>query len=141
MYSPDFDSKIIHFYTSYFPYGMQNGIWSSKSNGKNNKSEYYNFLIICRYLNLVNCEKSEDDSIENRKFTSCYNILNRLWGKYILFSLNFAWKRTLLPAWKGYISSKIYNSRIKVWQEYENGLLDHKHLIISYKFYIQCTSK
>jgi hypothetical protein len=30
----------------------------------------------------------------NRKFTSCYNIkiLNRLWEKYMLFSLNFAWK-------------------------------------------------
>jgi hypothetical protein len=37
---------------------------------------------------------NQDNSMPNRKFTSCYNIkiLNRLWEKYMLFSLNFAWK-------------------------------------------------
>ena len=37
---------------SYFPYDSQNGNWFSKNNGKDNKFEY-NFLKICRYLNLV----------------------------------------------------------------------------------------
>jgi len=48
----------IPFSKSYFPYDMQNGTRSRKSNGKDNEIEF-NFLIICRYLNFV--KKSEDN--------------------------------------------------------------------------------
>ena len=44
-------------YRSYFPFDRQNGTQFSKSNRKGKEFEY-NFLIICRYLNLV--KKSED---------------------------------------------------------------------------------
>ena len=71
------------FYTSYLPYDRENGNLSSKRNGKDNEFEY-NFLIICRYLNLVK---------NQRKIfiAHCYNtkILNRLWEKkYMLFPLD-----------------------------------------------------
>jgi hypothetical protein len=39
---------------------------------------------------------------------------NRLWGKYVLFSFNFAWKMTICPVLKGNNSCKTYNFGIKV---------------------------
>jgi hypothetical protein len=90
-----FDSKIIRFHKSYFPYNRQNGTQSSKSNGKDNEFEC-NFLIFCRPIWYHNF-------IANRKCTSCNNI--KFWidyGKiYMLFSLNFTWKGIFLPAFKG----------------------------------------
>jgi hypothetical protein len=46
-------------------------------------------------------------------FTSCYNIKisNRLWDKYRLFSLNFAWKGNIFHALKGNNSCKAHNLR------------------------------
>ena len=41
---------------SYFPYDGQNSTWSSKSNGKYNFE--YDFLIICRYFNLVKNQRT-----------------------------------------------------------------------------------
>ena len=61
LHIPDLILKLydlILFYKSYFHYEGQTGTWSSKSNRKENKFEY-NFLIICRYWNLV--KKSEDN--------------------------------------------------------------------------------
>ena len=53
------------FYTvSYFPYDEQNGRRSSKSNGKDNEFGY-NFLIICRYWNLVKFQRIILEQIEN----------------------------------------------------------------------------
>ena len=57
------------FYSSNFPlYDKQNGTCSSKNNGRDNKFDY-NFLKICRYLNLE--KKSVDNFITNRNFTTC----------------------------------------------------------------------
>jgi hypothetical protein len=44
-----------------------------------------NLFFLNRYLNPV--QKSDDNLLANRKFTSCYNIksLKRLWGKYVIF--------------------------------------------------------
>ena len=46
------DSLVIRFYTQLFPLQPENGIQSSMSKEKDNKFEY-NFLVICKYLNLV----------------------------------------------------------------------------------------
>ena len=81
------------FFTSYFLYDEQNATMERTTN--------------FRYLKFV--KKSKDNFIANRKFTSCYNI-----NKYMLFSLNFAWKGNVLPALKGNNSSKKNNFRIKV---------------------------
>jgi hypothetical protein len=43
---------------SYFPYNKQIGTCSSKSNEKDTEFQY-NFIIICRYLNLL---KNQDNS-------------------------------------------------------------------------------
>ena len=55
-----------------FPYNGENDTRSSKNNGKDNKFEY-NILIVADILNLVK-NKSEDNCIANKKFTSCYKI-------------------------------------------------------------------
>jgi hypothetical protein len=60
-----FDYKIMFlnlFYTSYFPYDGQNGTHSSKRDGKANEFGY-NFLIICKYFNLV----------KHQSIIFCYN--------------------------------------------------------------------
>jgi hypothetical protein len=62
-----------------------------------------NFLIICRYLNLVKNER-----------ISCYNIKTDYSEQYVIFSLDFAWKGTLLSALKGNNSCKTYNSWLKI---------------------------
>jgi hypothetical protein len=51
---------------------VQNGTGLARAMETNNKFAY-NFVIICRYLNLV--------KLANRKFKNCYNIkiLNGLW--------------------------------------------------------------
>ena len=78
----------------------------NKSNGKDNKSEY-NFLLICRYLNLV---KNQDNFLANTN----YNI--KFWTnygeKYMLFSLKLARKVTLLSPLKGNKYSKMYNFKL-----------------------------
>jgi hypothetical protein len=76
----------------YFPFDWNNGTWSSKCNGKNKFVKKQHFKA-------------------NRKFTSCYNIKILDYGKkYMLFSLNFAWNRTLLPVLKGNNSCIILES-------------------------------
>ena len=65
----------------------ENGAPSSKRNGKDINIEH-NLMIICTL-----CQKSEDNYLVNRKFTSWYNIkiLHRLWEKiYVILILNFA---------------------------------------------------
>ena len=57
------------FYTSYFPYDGQNGTQSSKRDGKVNEFGY-NFLIICKYFNLI----------KNQIIIFCYN------GWYMVFN-------------------------------------------------------
>ena len=52
------------YYTSYFHYGGQKGTRCRKNNGKDSEFEY-NFLIICRHLNLV--KKSVEKFIAIRK--------------------------------------------------------------------------
>ena len=84
------------FYTSYLPYDRENGNLSSKRNGKDNEFEY-NFLIICRYLNLVK---------NQRKIfiAHCYNTKNfeQIMGKkiYVIF-IKFCMKRDHLAHLKG----------------------------------------
>lgn len=115
-----FDSKIIHFYMSYFPYNGQTGILSSKTKEQDNEFEN-NFLIICRYLNLVK-KISEANFIANKKFTICYNITisSRLWETiYVIF---ICMKGDLLPVLKGNNSCKTYNFIIKV-EKCGNGLM------------------
>ena len=57
-------------------------------------------------MNLV-----KNNLIEKGKFTNCHSIkiLNKLWRKYLLWSLNFTWKRTTLSAFKGHNSCKTCN--------------------------------
>ena len=67
MHIPNFIMKLYlfyHFCTSYFPYDGQNGSLFSKSNGRDTTFEY-NFLIICRYLNLVKNQRIALLQIEN----------------------------------------------------------------------------
>ena len=87
-------------YMSYFPYNKQNVTWSSKNNGKDNKLEY-NFLPVCRYLNVAKI--SEDNFTANRKFTSCYNIkiLKRLWEKIYINFLELCMKENAFTHLKG----------------------------------------
>ena len=72
------------FLKSYFPYDGQNSARIRKNNGKDNKFEY-NLQIFESY------EKSKDvhQQIENSEVVTI-KIWNGLWGRYTLFSLNFA---------------------------------------------------
>jgi len=67
LHIPDLISKLyifIPFYKSYFPYGRQNDTSSSKSNKKHLEFEF-NFILICRYLNLVKNQGIILQQIEN----------------------------------------------------------------------------
>ena len=79
-----------------YPYDGQNGTQSSKSNGKDNKSEY-NFIMSCRYLNIV--KKSEENFLVSRKFTSRYNI--KIYGKIYVIFIEPCMKRDLFSCIKG----------------------------------------
>ena len=72
-----------------------------------------NFLIICRYLNIVKNQRTSLLQID--KFTNCNNIkiLNKLWGKMCYFdqTLNERWPFACL---KGNNCFKTYNFLIKV---------------------------
>jgi hypothetical protein len=55
LHMPDLILKLYlftQFLTRYFIHDRQNSTHSSKNNGKDNEFEY-NFIKICRYLNLV----------------------------------------------------------------------------------------
>ena len=87
------DSKIIHFLyffcTSYFHTPGKNGTWSSKRNEKDSEFEY-NFLIICRYLNLVKSLRIIVYQIEYSQIVTTYKMLNRLWENiYIMYMQTF----------------------------------------------------
>ena len=73
--------KIIHFHT--LLNDGQNGTRSRKSNGKDNECEY-NFLIICKYLNLVKNKRIILRQTENSHVVYNINIFNRLWEIYML---------------------------------------------------------
>ena len=76
-----FDCKIIHCYTSYLHYDGQNGTRSGKSNETDKNFEYLQIF--------EPCNKSEDNCIVNRKFTSRFNRLRgkRGWVYVIFFEL------------------------------------------------------
>jgi hypothetical protein len=103
----------IPLYANYFPYYWQNGTRCSKSQEqycKANKFEY-NFLMISRYFILVKIKRiylaTKKLHVDTLKFWTDYG------GKYILFSLNFAYKGTLWPTLKGNNSYKRYNFIIR----------------------------
>jgi hypothetical protein len=71
---------------SYFPLVGQNGTQSSKSSRKDNDFKN-NFLIICRYLKLVNKQKIILQQIETSQVVSIFNIkiLNRSKERNIIY--------------------------------------------------------
>ena len=79
---------------SYFPLVGQNSTQSSKSSRKDNEFKN-NFLIICRYLKLVNKQKIILQQIETSQVVSNFNIkiLNRSKERNIIyFHWDFIWK-------------------------------------------------
>ena len=68
--------------------------------GKKNLTEY-NFLIwfVDTHV-IVLCKKSENNFTANRKVATTLKFCSD-YGKYMLFSLNFAWNGTILTVLKG----------------------------------------
>jgi hypothetical protein len=86
---------LTHFNMSYFPYDMQNSIYSSKSNWKDKEFEY-NFLIICRYLNLVQNQRIIVWQIENSQVVKTWKFWTKH-GEIKLFWSNFPWNEAHFP--------------------------------------------
>ena len=73
--------KIIHFHT--LLNDGQNGTRSSQSNGNDNECEY-NFLIICKYLNLVKNKRIILRQTENSQVVTTLTFSTDF-GKYICY--------------------------------------------------------
>lgn len=78
--------KAHFFYMSYFPFNQQNGTRSSQKNGKDKEIEC-NFLIICKYLNLI--KKSDDNFHRKQKIYKLlqYEHFEQIMGvcRYVIF--------------------------------------------------------
>ena len=70
----------INFYMSYFHYDRENDTHSSKSN-RNVKEFENNFLIFCRYLNLVKHEIIILYQIENSQVVAILKFCTGFWRK------------------------------------------------------------
>ena len=121
---------------SYFPLVGQNGTQSSKSSRKDNDFKN-NFLIICRYLKLVNKQKIILHQIETSQVVSSFNIkiLNRSKERNIIyFHWDFIWKWILLSALKGNNSCKMCNFRIKG----RNVQMVYLYITVNSYIYLYC---
>ena len=77
---------------NFYRNSLQNGTMMIElEHGKDNQSEY-NFLIVCRYLNLVNNLRIVLLQIKTSQVATTLKFCTDYGNKYMLFSLKFACK-------------------------------------------------